>query len=126
MKYSAYQQNNDGSINILAGSSNPAVFPAILKGREYEVHEGDIYHAGGKDWLSQDDAGYIAAKAGDDLEKALADLDSQYNADKADLLTAYQTAMLYGDTDTMESLKADLQALDEQYDEDYERIVGEE
>jgi hypothetical protein len=58
-------------------------------------------------------------------EEKLAELDAQYNADKADLLTAYQTAMLYGDTDTMESLKADLTALDEQYDEDYEKIVGE-
>jgi hypothetical protein len=51
-------------------------------------------------------------------------LDAQYNADKADLMTAYQTAQIYGDTETMKSLKADLQALDDQYDEDYEKIVG--
>jgi hypothetical protein len=57
-------------------------------------------------------------------EEKLAALDAQYNHDKAELLTAYQTAQLYGDTDTMESLKADLQALDDQYDEDYEKIVG--
>jgi hypothetical protein len=57
-------------------------------------------------------------------DEKIAELDAQYNADKADVLTAYQTAMLYGDTDTMESLKSDLQALDDQYDEDYERIVG--
>ncbi len=57
-------------------------------------------------------------------EKIVA-LDAQYNDDKAELLTAYQTAQVYGDTDTMESLKADLQALDNQYDDDYERIVGE-
>jgi hypothetical protein len=58
-------------------------------------------------------------------EEKLAMLDADYNQQKADLLTAYQTAMLYGDTDTMDSLKADLVALDEQYDEDYEKIVGE-
>jgi hypothetical protein len=58
------------------------------------------------------------------VEEKLMALDAQYNHDKADLLTAYQTAQVYGDTDTMESLKADLTALDEQYDEDYERIVG--
>ncbi len=58
------------------------------------------------------------------VEEKLEALDAQYNADKADLLTAYQTAQMYGDTDTMESLKADLVALDEQYDEDYEKIVG--
>lgn len=57
-------------------------------------------------------------------EEMLVELDAQYNADKADLLTAYQTAQLYGDTDTMESLKSDLQALDAQYDEDYDKIVG--
>jgi hypothetical protein len=32
--------------------------------------------------------------------------------------------MLYGDTDTMESLEVDISALDDQYDEDYEKIVG--
>lgn len=58
-------------------------------------------------------------------DEKIAALDAQYNADKAELLTAYQTAQVYGDTDTMESLKADLTALDEQYDEDYEKIVGE-
>jgi septal ring factor EnvC (AmiA/AmiB activator) len=58
------------------------------------------------------------------MEEQLAQLDEQYNADKAELLTAYQTALVYGDTETMESLKADLQALDDQYDEDYEKIVG--
>lgn len=58
-------------------------------------------------------------------DEKISALDAQYNADKAELLTAYQTALVYGDTDTMESLKADLQALDDQYDEGYERVVGE-
>ena len=58
------------------------------------------------------------------IEEKLTQLDAQYNADKNDLLTAYQAAMLYGDTETMESLKADLVALDKQYDEDYEKIAG--
>ena len=55
-------------------------------------------------------------------EEKLAALDSQYNADKAELLAAYQAALIYGDTDTMDSLKADLEALDTKYDEDYEAI----
>ena len=58
-------------------------------------------------------------------DEKIAALDAQYNANKSNLLNAYQTALVYGDTDTMESLKADLQALDGQYDEDYERIVRE-
>lgn len=59
-------------------------------------------------------------------EEKMAQLDSQYDTDKADILTAYQTALVYGDTERMEKLKADLEALDDQYDEDYEAIVGEE
>jgi hypothetical protein len=59
------------------------------------------------------------------VEEKLEALDADYNQQKADLLTAYQTAQMYGDTETMESLKADLVALDEQYDEDYEKIIGE-
>jgi hypothetical protein len=73
----------------------------------------------GEDGKPTDAPAYVPTK-----DEQLAQLDEQYNADKADLLTAYQTAQLYGDTDTMDSLKADLTALDDQYDEDYEKIVG--
>ena len=59
-------------------------------------------------------------------EEKLAVLDAQYNADKSNLLNAYQTALVYGDTDRMEQIKADLVALDDKYDADYEAIVGEE
>ena len=58
-------------------------------------------------------------------EEKLAALDAQYNADKAELLTAYQTAQMYCDTDTLVNRKADFVALDARYDKDYERIVGE-
>jgi hypothetical protein len=71
------------------------------------------------DWVANEDGQWV-----EDKQKAIDALDAQYNADKADLLTAYQTAQAYGDTDLMDSLKADLQALDNQYDEDYEKIVG--
>lgn len=57
-------------------------------------------------------------------DEKLAELDRQYNTDKTNLLMAYQTATIYGDTDLMASLKVDLEALDEQYDKDYEEIVG--
>jgi hypothetical protein len=71
-KYTAYTPNTDGSITVLAGSSNPDVFAKILPtGTQYEVHEGEVYQAGGKTWLSQDDEGYIEAKAAEEQEKAL-------------------------------------------------------
>jgi hypothetical protein len=59
-------------------------------------------------------------------DEKLAALDAQYNADKSNLLNAYQTALVYGNTELMEQLKTDLTALDDKYDEDYESIVGEE
>lgn len=52
-------------------------------------------------------------------------LDAQYQADKDKLRTAYQDALMYGDTARMESIKADLIALDEQYDKDYAEIESE-
>ena len=60
------------------------------------------------------------------VEEKIAQLDAEYNAEKDDLLKAYQSAMMYGDDELMESLKSDLSALDDQYDEDYEAIMQEE
>ena len=52
-------------------------------------------------------------------------LDAQYESDKERLRKAYQDALMYGDEDRMASIKADLTALDEQYDADYEEIESE-
>lgn len=57
-------------------------------------------------------------------EEKSAELDAQYEADKAEIVTAYQTAAIYGDTARMEKLKADLSALDDKYDADYDEIEG--
>jgi hypothetical protein len=59
-------------------------------------------------------------------DEKIAALDAKYEADKAEIISAYQTALVYGNTDRMEQIKADLVALDDKYDEDYEAIVGEE
>ncbi len=72
---------------------------------------------------------YVADENGkwvEDKQKKLDELDAKYNADKASLLSAYQGAMVYGDSDTMAKLKDDLAALDNKYDEDYAEIEGEE
>lgn len=60
------------------------------------------------------------------IEEKLEALDAQYQHDKDQLMQAYLNAMLYGDTKQMESLKADLDALDVKYDENYEAIIDEE
>lgn len=59
-------------------------------------------------------------------DEKIAALDAQYQHDKDQLMQAYLNAMLYGDTEQMEALKADLDALDAKYDEDYQAIIDEE
>ena len=119
-----YTSNNDGTINYYGSAHTEEELQArnagidLLFADTEPVSVDDVY------WLSADNPDYIEAKKKHDKADALAELDAQYNADKDDLLTAYQAAQVYGDTDLMESLKADLTALDEQYDKDYEKIAG--
>ena len=123
MNYTAYTPNTDGSINILAGSTNPAVFPAILPaGTEYEVHKGETFTAGGKTYLSDTDPAYIEAKAQEEKDKALSDLDTDYNTQKADLISEYTDAQIHGDEDTIALVQEEMTELDEWYDEEYRKI----
>ena len=127
MNYIAYTANQDGSINVLAGSSNPAVFAKILPtGTQYEVHESETYTAGGKTWLSDTDEGYIEAKKQEEKQKAISQLDTDYNTQKATLSEQYTSAMMADDTDLAEEVKTELTALNEWYDAEYEKIAGEE
>jgi hypothetical protein len=57
-------------------------------------------------------------------EEQIRALDFQYNSDKAILMSQYTEADIDGDSDLKESIKAELVALREQYDSDYEEIVG--
>ena len=123
----AYTANQDGSINVLAGSTNPDVFSKILPtGTTYEVHEGEVYTAGGKTWLSDTDEGYIEAKKQEEKQKAISQLDTDYNTQKATLSEQYTSAMMADDTDLAEEVKTELTALNEWYDAEYEKIAGEE
>lgn len=59
-------------------------------------------------------------------DEKIAALDAQYQHNKDQVTQAYLNAMLYGDTEQVEALKADLTALDTKYDEDYQAIIEEE
>lgn len=120
-----YTANTDGTINYYGENHLSEELQRIHKEVTLLFTDVKPVSVNGIYWLSADNPDYIEAKKKHDKEQALAVLDANYNQQKSDLLTAYQTAMLYGDSELMESLKADLNALDEQYDEDYERIVGE-
>ena len=58
-----------------------------------------------------------------DNEK-LAELDSNYNAQKASISEQYTSAMMVDDTELASELKAELLSLNEWYDEEYEKITG--
>ena len=59
-------------------------------------------------------------------EEKLEILDAKYNENKDKIRRAFQDAFIYNDTALMTKLKADLVNLDEQYDSDYEAVIGED
>jgi hypothetical protein len=121
-----YTDNDDGTINYYGSNHLAEELQKIHSDIVLSFSDTEPVSVNGIYWLSADNPDYIEAKAEADKEQALDDLDAQYNADKDELLKAYQTAVVYGDTDLMARLRADLEALDEQYDADYEELVGEE
>ena len=54
----------------------------------------------------------------------IAELDAQYQADKAQLMQYYFEFSIAEDTDGMESIKAELEALNQQYDNDLAELKG--
>lgn len=122
----AYTANTDGSINILAGSTNPTVFAKILpEGTQYEVHEGETFTAGGKTWLSDTDPAYIKAKAQEEKAKALADLDAQFRLDQATIMEYFTQAVFDGDTEAQEELKAEMEEIKAAYEEERKALEEE-
>ena len=126
MNYVAYTTNTDGSINILAGSTNPTVFTKILPAdTQYEVHEGEIYSTNGKTWLSNTDEGYIEAKVKEEKQNDFIKLDAQYNEEKDQLIKIYTDAIIHNDTELQQSIQEEMSELDTWYDEEYVHIKGE-
>ena len=123
-KYTASTSNADNSINVLAGSDRRDVFPKILpEGTDYEIHEGEVYTAGGKTWLTPDEA-YEEAKRQDEKAAAIASLNAEFGREKANLCEAYTSASMSGDTETADSIAADMADLNDWYDEEYAKIEG--
>ena len=92
----------------------------------YSIKEYDGYADPGMLYL--DDAGEVrmrvfevdeAEEAAREKARALAELDTQYQADKQELSTQYLDAAMAGDTDTMDAIKSELAALNAKYDADY-------
>ena len=59
------------------------------------------------------------------VEEKVAALDNQYENDKKTLASYYLDAALAGDTDVQDALRAEMTALNEQYDADVKALKGE-
>ena len=57
-------------------------------------------------------------------EEKLAELDARYNTKKTEYVNAYTAALMYGDTENAEAIKGYLETLDDDYDTEYDKIVG--
>lgn len=59
------------------------------------------------------------------VDEKVATLDNQYETNKKTLASYYLDAALAGDTDTQNALRAEMAALNEQYDADVKALKGE-
>ena len=59
------------------------------------------------------------------MAEKVAALDNQYETDKKTLASYYLDAALTGDTDVQDALRAEMAALNEQYDADVKALKGE-
>lgn len=74
------------------------------------------------------DGDYVAKSDGTwELDKTpqIDALTAEYRAEKANLCEAYTTASMQGDTETAQSVAADMADLDAWFDEKYKKIEGE-
>lgn len=74
-------------------------------------------------YLSADDAEYQQAKAEQEQEQETNQIDAQYEADKEQLISYYTEAVMRDDTELQADIKAELSALDAQYDIDINALT---
>jgi hypothetical protein len=119
-----YTSNDDGTINYYGSAHTEEELQARIKDVDLLFTDTEPVSVDGVYWLSADDPAYIEAKKAHDKAEALAELDAHYDSDKAVLSEQYTMAMLTDDTELAEELKAELVALNDEYDKAYEEIVG--
>lgn len=113
-----YTDNDDGTINYYGSNHLAEELQRIHKdillsfSDTEPVSVDDIY------WLSADNPDYIKAKEKHDKEEALAQLDAQYDRDKADIMNYYTQAVFAGDEEEQAALKIEMAEIDAQYIED--------
>jgi hypothetical protein len=98
-----------------------------------EISEEDWNYYVGNKGTGANGTGYIRGTDGNPTDapayvpskdELLTQLDTDYNRQKAVLSEQYTSAMMTEDTDLADEVKAELTALNEWYDEEYEKIAG--
>lgn len=82
------------------------------------TQETPLVVADGKYYLSENDPAYLAAKAAQEQEQEISEVDAQYQEDKEQLLEYYTEALMLEDAALQADIKAELTALNDQYDAD--------
>ena len=121
-----YTSNDDGTINYYGSAHTEEELQACNVGIDLLFADTEPVSVDGVYWLSAADPAYIEAKKQEKKEKAIAELDTQYNTQKAVLSEQYTTAMLADDTELADEVKTELMALNEWYDTEYKKLQGEE
>lgn len=120
-----YTENADGTINYYGSAHTEEEVDARNKGVDLIFTDTEPVSVNGVYWLSADNPDYIAAKEAADKAAAIAELTAEYASEKLNLCEAFTTATMSGDTDTAESVAADMADLDAWFDEEYKKIEGE-
>lgn len=119
-----YTENSDGTINYYGSAHTEEEVQARNKGVALLFTDTEPVSVNGVYWLSADNPDYIAAKKAADKAAAIFALTSEYTQEKSNLCEAYTTATMQGDSETAESVAADMADLDAWFDEEYQKIEG--
>lgn len=98
-----------------------------------EISEEDWNFYVGNKGMGDNGTGYIRGKDGKPVsapahvptkEEILAQLDAQYDADKAQLREYVTNALLAGDNDLLADIQAEMTAIDEEYEAERQAILN--
>lgn len=120
-----YTDNDDGTINYYGSNHLAEELQRIHKEVTLSFSDTEPVSVDGVYWLSADNPDYIEAKKAADKQEALDELDAQYDSDKKELMGYFAEATLRGDTELQEELRAEIEALDADYDEKRAKLEGE-
>ena len=113
-----YTDNDDGTINYYGSNHLAEELQRIHKDVLLSFSDTEPVSVDGIYWLSADNPDYIKAKEAHDKAEALAELDVQYDRDKADIMNYYTQAVFAGDEEEQAALKIEMAEIDAQYIED--------